>query len=324
MLISTRGLRRMLAAAWLPVVLVWANCAPAATPESPEESLPSVTVIAPRPPTPQELAGEAVHDFVQMHARVVAVTGQLARWRTPICPVIEGLPKALTEFVSARILAIAANVGAPYQKEETCKGRHNVYVFFTAEPAKLLDNLEKQDARLLGFHYLDESKNLKKITRPIQGFYVTASRGVKGIANIDEAYPVLPLYETTLTQMGKHPPGEPGSRLTSHISSEIVNAIILVDVNKMVGQPIGPISDYLAVLALTQALSPEQCGTLPSILDLMAPSCSGREAPTSITSGDLAFLKGLYRADMELVVGMEQSTIADQMWDQFKERHASR
>jgi hypothetical protein len=59
-------------------------------------------------------------------------------------------------------------------------------------------------------------------------------------------------------------------------------------------------------------------------MDLMTPSCRGREAPTSVTAGDLAFLNGLYHANMELVVGMEQSTIADQMRGQFQERHASR
>lgn len=315
--------RRTLEISWLLVGLVWAHRALAQGPESPTTPSSSVTVIAPRPPTPQELAGEAVHDFVEVHARPVAVTGQLARWRIPVCPVTDGLPKALNEFVSARILAVAASVGAPYQTEESCRSRRNVYVFFTAEPTKLLDQLEKQDARLLGFHYRDESRNLKKMTRPVQGFYVTASRGVRGDTTIDEAYPVLPVFGATVMTAGKHPAGEPGSRLTSHISSEIVNVIIVIDVNKISGQPIGPVADYVSVLTLTQAFAAERCGTLPSIMDLLTPSC-GREAPTSVTSGDLAFLRGLYHTNMELVVGMERSTIADQMRGQFDERHASR
>jgi hypothetical protein len=37
-----------------------------------------------------------------------------------------------------------------------------------------------------------------------------------------------------------------------------------------------------------------------------------------VTAGDLAFLKALYRTDMELVLEMEQSTINDSMMRQFK------
>src|SRR5690348_10150458 len=110
MLILTKAVCRTPGASWLLVGLMWASCAAAQAPESPETPLPSVTVIAPRPPTPQELAGTAVPDFVRMHARVVVVTGQLARWRTAICPVTEGLSPAFNDFISARILAVAASV----------------------------------------------------------------------------------------------------------------------------------------------------------------------------------------------------------------------
>jgi hypothetical protein len=71
------------------------------------------------------------------------------------------------------------------------------------------------------------------------------------------------------------------------------------------------------VLTLTQAFAPEHCGTLPSIMDLLAPNCGAREPPTEITAGDLAFLKALYHTNMELVLEMEQSTINDSMRRQF-------
>src|ERR1700761_3264962 len=75
--------------------------------------LPEVTVTAPRPPTPQELAGPAVPDFVHAHAVPALATGQLARWHVGICPLTSGLSPDFNDFVSARILAIAASVGAP-------------------------------------------------------------------------------------------------------------------------------------------------------------------------------------------------------------------
>jgi hypothetical protein len=305
-----------LEASLLLVTLACANYAQADPAPSPDAQLPSVTVIASPPPTPQELAGEAVHDFIRVHARPAVVTGQLARWSDEICPITQGLSPQFNDYVSARLLAVAASIGAPHQQAEKCKSRHNVYIIFTSEPKTVLEALAKQDPRLLGFHYEQQTQALERMTRPIQGWYVTSTRGVKGDRSIDEANPVLPL-EKDLINMGKHPAGLPGSRLTSHIRSDIVNAVMVVDLNKMTGHAIGPVADYLAVLTLTQAFAPEQCGTLPSIMDMLAPSCSGRAAPTSLTAGDLAFLRGLYHTNTELVLEMEQSTINDSMRRQF-------
>jgi hypothetical protein len=309
----TAAARRALAGVIGILVAHWAQADTAVSPTP----MPEVSVIAPRPPTPEELAGEAVHDFVRAHARPTVVTGQLARWEIAVCPIAQGLPPAFNAFVSARILAVAASVGAPHQAGDKCRDRHNVYIFFTSEPQKLLAEVMKQDERLLGFHY-PQTKNLGTTTRAIQGWYVTATRGVKGDQSIDEAEPLLPL-QSSLLNMGKHPAGLPGSRLTSHLSSGIVNVLIVADMSKIVGREIGQISDYLAMLALTQAFAAEQCGSLPSIMDLMAPDCGERDKPSGITAGDLAFLRALYHTDLEAVLPAEQDHILDNMMHQFKE-----
>ena len=178
--------------------------------------------------------------------------------------------------MSARILAVAASVGAPVQ-------------------------------------------DLEKIARPIQGWYITNTHGAYGGASIDEAEPLLPLEKDKLAQ-GKHPMGLAGSRLSRGVSSGIVNVVIVADPHKMVGQPIGAIADYIAVLALTQAFSVEHCGTLPSIMDMMLPSCRENEKVTSVTAGDLAFLRALYKADLEAVLPLERSSMDDSMMRQFQHR----
>ena len=178
--------------------------------------------------------------------------------------------------MSARILAVAASVGAPVQ-------------------------------------------DLEKITRPIQGWYITNTHGAYGGASIDEAEPLLRLEKDKLAQ-GKHPMGLAGSRLSRGVSRGIVNAVIVADPHKMLGQPIGAIADYIAVLALTQAFSVEHCGTLPSIMDMMLPSCRENEKVTSVTAGDLAFLRALYKADLEAVLPLERSSMDDSMMRQFQHR----
>jgi hypothetical protein len=81
---------------------------------------------------------------------------------------------------------------------------------------------------------------------------------------------------------------------------------------------IGTISDYLAMLILSQARSPDTCSQLPSIMDLMASNCGDKEKPTQVTSGDIAFLRALYSANLEEPLSLEQSDIQNHMMQQFQ------
>lgn len=281
--------------------------------------LPEVTVTAPRPPTPEELAGNAVPDFARAHAVPAVVTGQLARWYVGICPQTSGLSSRLNDFVSARLLAIAAIVGAPHELRGGCRqdGKHDVFIIFSTDPAKTLDDVVKQDSRVLGFHYPSQTQSVERISHPIQGWYATASRGAYGDITLDEAEPLLPLA-SSMVDAGNHPHGLAGSRLGSSIHSEIYNALIVVDTRSILGRSIGSIADYLAVLTLTMASAPEHCGTLPSILDMMLPSCGDSKDLTGITAGDLAFLKALYKNDLEEILPLERSNILDSMTRQFR------
>jgi len=64
------------------------------------------------------------------------------------------------------------------------------------------------------------------------------------------------------------------------------------------GTEIGPIADYIAMLALSQPETLDGCNEFPSILDLMSASCTSRSKPTALTESDLAYLKALYAADI--------------------------
>ncbi len=283
--------------------------------------LPEVTVTAPTPPTPEELSGDAVPDFIRAHAAPAVVSGQLPRWGggvgrgAGVCPITVGLSPAFNDFVSARILAVALTVGAPTQAAPGC--RHNVYVVFAVDPQDTLKQMAKQDPRILGYHHSQQTRDLQTANRPIQGWYLTSTRAARGDESIDEPNPLLPLESSVLNQ-GQHPSGLPGSHLSNGISSAIVNVVIVVDVNKIVGRPIGAIADYVAVLTLTQAFATVRCGTLPSIMDLMLPDCHEKEPLTGVTAGDLAFLRALYKADLEALLPLERDSVENLMRRQFE------
>jgi hypothetical protein len=290
---------------------------------SADAPLSSVTVTAPRPPTPAELAGEAVPHFVQSHTTPSTVIHQITRWRAGICPLTRGLDAEMNAFVTGRIRAVAQTVGAPRDDSASCAP--NVQILFTLEPQRLIDEAIKHDSRLIGFHYAEQEKRLATITRPVQGWYVTSTRNLRGAEMLDEPAPVAvpdggiasPAVGGVLS-MNKVPPGQPGSRLTNLRSSLIVSALIIVDATKIKGMQIGPLSDYLAMLALSQSKAPDSCAQLPSIMDLMAANCQDKERPAQITAGDLAFLRALYSVNLETPLNLEQSSLETNMMRQFK------
>jgi hypothetical protein len=301
-------------------VLGWSACGAAAP--NPTPDVPSVTVTAPRPPTAQELAGDAVPNFVKSHSTPSTVIGQLTRWRSGICPLTRGLNPAMNAFVSARVLAVAAAVGAPRDESTNCG--NNVTILFTLEPQKVLDAIVKQDSGLLGFHYAQQEKKLATFTHPIQGWYVTSTRNWKGVETVDNPLPLGEYGDGAIANggcgvmcAGKVAPGTPGSRLDNYRSSLVVRALIVVDANQIKGMTIGSISDYLAVLTLSQARASKGCSQLPSIMDLLAPGCAADKKPDQITAGDLAFLRALYRANLEMPAQLEESNIENAMMREF-------
>jgi hypothetical protein len=286
-------------------------------------ALPEVTVTAPRAPTAEELAGEAVPNFVKSHSTPSTVIGQLTRWRDGICPLTRGLDEAMNAFVTARIGAVAAAVGAPRADAASCKT--NITILFTLQPQQVLKAVLKEDSRLLGFHYSQQEKRLATFTHPIQGWYVTATRNWRGDETLDQALPLGGAYGEGAVAGGLNAsrvaPGEPGSRLDNYRSSQVVLAVIIADANQIRGMTIGSISDYLAVLALTQARTLQGCSQLPSIMDLLTPGCGADKKPDQVTAGDLAFLRALYATDLETPVAIEQSDLENAMVREFSGKH---
>ncbi|MGO9424377.1 MAG: STN domain-containing protein [Steroidobacteraceae bacterium] len=282
--------------------------------------LPDATVIAPRPPTDQELAGDSIYQFIVHHATTpypsnTAAVGSLTRWRggrpETICPLTLGLSPAYNAFVSARLRAVAEKVGAPVQPDVNCEG--NVRILFTSEPEKLMSAVYKWASSRLGVKYPNQPKKLllKSSSHAIQGWYITAGRG-GNILNTDAQQlgplNLLPLWPLAI---------QTGLRGAGCCYGGIVSVIIVVNTPKVVGYTIGSIADYVSMAALTLVQSPDHCDPLPSILDLMAPSCSEREKPSGITAGDVAFLKALYFRNTGLGPSLSRSDIQGNMLRQF-------
>jgi hypothetical protein len=286
--------------------------------------IPEVTVMAPRPPTDAELAADSLYQFIVHHATVhyfnTGVTGSLHSWRggkQSICPLTKGLNPEQDDYVTARVRVLAAYVGAPVQPGPQCE--YNVTILFTNDPKEEMDEVFKwATVYFRNNKYSGGMRDLIKFKsdHAIQGWYLMGGslNSDLGLGNID----VLPIWpQITQNYIGS---GPTGTRLGSGPVSGIGVVILVVDTTKVIGYSIGAITDYLAMLALSVAQSPDHCDPLPSILDLMSSSCGTREMPTAITAGDLAFLKALYYKNIGLGRSLTRSQIQDNMLRQFGRR----
>jgi hypothetical protein len=292
-------------------------------------NIADVTVRAPAPPTAQELAGDSLHQFIVHHATVhffdAGNEHNLARWRggmQSICPRTLGLVAGQNEFVSARIRALAAYVGAPVQSDPNCK--NNVSILFTNNPAQNMDEVIKWATVYFRNRYTGGMKKLieYKADHAIQGWYMETTGGAR-VLNTDVGLVglnVLPLWPE-ITQ-NYHGNNALGTRLGggSGSGTGIGVVILVVDTTKADGYTVEALADYLAMLTLSVVQSPDHCDPLPSILDLVSSSCGTRERPTAITAGDLAFLKALYYRNTGLGPSLSRDDIQDNMIRQFKLR----
>jgi hypothetical protein len=262
-----------------------------------------------------------VSQFIDVHAAKNRKTGQYMRDVRPICPVTLGMPPAFNAFVTARVRAVAIQVGAKTGDAGTCTP--NVEILFTDEPEAVVKSLAaRTNGVILGMHFVHETPRLMMITHPIQGWYVTGSRydenSIEPVSTVDrqgnskpaddkkpavdDAYYNAP--ERTLL----------GSKIPMRRLSAIANVLIVADTKKVAGQEIGPIADYITMLSLSQPSSLDECNEFPSILDLMASGCDTRAKPTALTDGDMAYLKGLYAADLGATsVSVQKDNIASGM-----------
>lgn len=278
--------------------------------------IPDVTVTAPKPPTDIELAGDSLQQFVVHHATVhyqdTGAKGNLAHWRggkQSICPQTEGLNPAGNAFVTLRLRAVAENVGAPVQSDRQCED--NVRIVFTKSPEKVMKDVVQWASVYFGVRYPAMRPLIAfRNDHAIQGWYMTTRRH-SSVLNTDVGLLALGLQPVwpKIIPTGVKDDGDMGG---------IGVVILVVDTTKIAGYPIGSIADYLAMLTLSVAQSPDHCDPLPSILDLMSSSCGTREKPTAMTAGDLAFLRALYYRNTGIGSSPSRDDVEFAMLREFK------
>ena len=298
---------------FVPVVLAVAAGAASAQTAAPQKPQETVTVVGQRP-TDAEMVAKIVQQFVEIHAARSRKSGLITRAApSGVCPVTMGLPQAYDDFVTARIVSVAKQIGSKAEDPGKCVA--NVEVLFTDDPQAVVTKLAEQtDGLIIGIHFTHERGSIIHVYRPIQAWYVTGTRRdpnaqAHTLVNGESVGPGVRID----TAYGQSPYTGTGSHIRVKNSGQIVNALIVADAKKVAGWEIGPIADYVSLLALSQPASLDGCNALPSILDLMSSGCAGRDKPKALTDSDIAYLKALYSADIATSGYTAQENVAKDM-----------
>jgi hypothetical protein len=298
-------------------------------------TLPVVTASAQTPPAlPREdvtvtatKARELLDKFAKALTIQTKVTGKIARWETAICPSVIGQKPEFTRFIAERLQAIATAAGAPVNASPTCTA--NIQIIFTTTPQQLLDQVRKDDPDYLGYATTsDQREKLATVTRPVQAWYTTETIDVDGVHRMDSGRKLgngvtmanFSAFAMPSSSGVNRDPIDLPYATYAHVTGNHINdgartglnhVIIVIDSSKLAGQRVVPLSDYIAMLALTQLSSLDTCQQLSSIVNLMAANCD--QKIDGITATDLAYLRGLYTMGSDKSLLFQQDDIADVM-----------
>ncbi len=344
-LLSARFTLAPACAAWLTATAAMAQAPPQSAQNPPPQAAPRSTPVSPLTVegTPRKVLEQQARDFVVAYGAPTRKLGVLASWSDdPACIAVSGLVAEQAAQFKTRIEAVAKAVKAPLAPG---KCTPNVEIVFTTQPQRYLDAAAAKTPAILG------DLGAKTVTRPIQAWYATEDEGLPAAApgyagdpmprdrfdmtlspkdwskltNGAQAArrcvdPGVPAHNPHLETLPFGTPEVRTPKLVGDIPcqhSKFRNVLIVVDAAHMGDVDVDLASDYLALVALSQPKpqSLDGCLALPSVLDLYAKDCPGREAPTGLTPADRAYLAGLYGADLTVVQFQqsEQSQIAGRM-----------
>jgi hypothetical protein len=295
-------------AAALALVCMAASAQPVA-PKS-DSKLETVIVTAPKfhaGVTPNAIA----HDFVKSFAAPTVLRDGIARWHVAICPDFEGLAPQYVAVMEARFWTIADEAGAPV-KAKGCQP--NLSVVFTPQPQDYLDAIHEKNMDVVGYH------GTTKVSHPIQAWYVTGIQDNRGQVFRDQDtsmildYPMCKGPCAFVASTNTAPLSSVGGwRDRPDLSSDLLYVTIIIDSSKTARNTVGEIADYVAILALSRTEDYDDCQLMPSIANLLSPSCDDKLKPSQITATDIAYLRGVYKMDAGAKLQIQQNQIAAEM-----------
>jgi hypothetical protein len=258
----------------------------------------TITVAADRLSKAQ--ARKAAGTYVKAGLPSIPDYGQYARWRGPLCIGVLGIPdKALAARVQGRIAAAAVDAGLATGKAGC---RPNLTVAFTDDARGLVAEVRARKRSALPAFEPRLFAALDSPRLPVRWWHVLGPAGAGGGVGTPDSG-ALASASSNATQLGNVLPAGPNAVGTNSWNSSLIDTnlsvwaragVAVVDVNLATGVSLDALADYVALVMIAPMRMPLGSPGVPSVLSLFEPGAK----PAGLTSWDRAFIKGLYRIQM--------------------------
>ncbi len=228
----------------------------------------------------------------------------LARWSTPVCPSVTGLPTQQEEFILGRISDIGRAAGVPMAGEHC---RPNLFLFLTGEPQQLLKAMAGRN-RAVTFgrasplaidHFIATLRPVRVWynSHPVNPDSTTAAGGFPNSSFVTDSSGsgAGALAETPGSGAPMTSDWERASHLTATLVWTFAYVYVIVDQGQTHAVTLGQLADYVGMVGLAELKSTARVGDAPTILKLFGGA--PQEAPTGMTEWDRAYLKSLYATE---------------------------
>jgi hypothetical protein len=226
--------------------------------------------------------------------------GQYARWRGPLCISVRGIPDpAVQARVQGRIAAAASDAGLA-QGSAGC--RPNLTVAFTDDARGLVGTVRARKRSVLPAFDPRLFAALDSASLPVRWWHVLAPAGPGGgVGTADSG--ALASAGSNAMPLGNVLPAGPDAIGTNSWNSSLIDTnltvwaragVAVVDVRLATGVSLDALADYVALVMIAPMRMPVAQPGVPSVLSLFEPGAK----PAGLTIWDRAFIKGLYRIQM--------------------------
>lgn len=251
-----------------------------------------VVVTARRPADPAA-------EQAQVRAVSAPTSGQLARFRDPLCIAIVGLAPATAQAVRTRIATVARTVRAPVAGGDCSP---NALVVVAGDAAGFVADARRTHADW--FAGLDRGE-LAALAAPVDGAYVWSATGVRNEDGLSIVLPVAgrrgDLSDVPILRV------KTASFLNPHTQQSIQASFAVIGAPATTGRTVVQLADYLAMRLLAKTRPLRSGDGSPTILTLFDPV--GGAAPAALTRFDEAYLRGLYAGSADRSVVVQQRAI---------------
>lgn len=229
------------------------------------------------------IVGQRLKDTLRAFVNSVSQAGptdQIARWDRQICPHVVGLDRGQAEFMTKRIAQVSKTVGISTGRR-SCSTL--LEIVFTPDAGALAGAVAGGFATD-NWHIRAALRDFADDTKPVR--WISLSDDCGGGCHL------------------------PNTRLTKATSPTLRAMIVIVDTGKIAGFKIGELSDYIALVTLS---NPSLSSDPPaqSVLSLFKERRPGLN--DSLTEFDFSFLAGLYLSRNELGSQSQRSSIVARM-----------